>query len=92
MACAKLLMEVGDAAEALEVLQDLRLEHDDHLESWYLAACAALQGGDAPLAREEARSAVAFAKSDACPPEERQWVGQLEELLAEATAAVDGSG
>ena len=35
-ACAKLLMEVDQAAQALELLQVLRLEHDDSLEVWYL--------------------------------------------------------
>ena len=87
LSAAKLLMEVGQPNEAAEVLQGLRLEHDDQLEAWYLLACAAMQAGDAGLALEEARSALAFAASDACPPEEREWMAQLEELVQEAAEA-----
>ena len=87
LSAAKLLMEVGQPNEAAELLQGLRLEHDDQLEAWYLLACAAMQAGDAGLALEEARSALAFAASDACPPEEREWMAQLEELVQEAAEA-----
>lgn len=44
-------------------------------------------GGEPELAREEAEAAVQWARSDACRPDEREWLAQLEEALAEATAA-----
>ena len=90
LSCAKLLMEVEQPAEAVELLQALRLEHDDHLEAWYLLGCAAMQAGDASFALHEAEAACAFAKSDACPSEEREWLAQLEELREEAAAAAEG--
>ena len=90
LSCAKLLMEVEQPAEAVELLQALRLEHDDHLEAWYLLGCAAMQAGDASFALHEAEAACAFATSDACPLEEREWLAQLEELREEAAAAAEG--
>lgn len=88
MSCAKLLMEVGSAAEALEILQELRLEHEDSLELWYITGAAALQAGEPQLALDEAAAACDFAQSDACPAEEREWLEQLMELREEAAAAV----
>ena len=73
-------------AEALDVLQGMRLEHDDALEVWYLVCCAALQAGEAPLALAEAEAACEFAQSDACPPDEREWLAQLLEVCEEARA------
>ena len=86
LACAKMLMEVESAADALELLQGLRLEHDDALEVWYLVCCAALQSGEAALARAEATAALAFAHSEVCPPDETEWIPSLTEVHEEASA------
>ena len=69
----------------------MRAEHDDHLETWYLVGCAALQAGEAAVALEEATAACAFAHSDACPPDEAEWLEQLEGLCEEAREAVAAS-
>ena len=90
MSTAKLLMEVGRADDALELLQALRMEEDESLELWYLLCCAALQAEEVELAAAEAEAAMAFALSDACPEEEKAWTEQLQELqadIAEAAAA-----
>lgn len=90
-ACAKLLMEVDQAAQALELLQVLRLEHDDSLEVWYLTCCAALQADEPALALEEANAACEFAQSERCPPDEAEWLGSLEEVREDARAACAGT-
>lgn len=90
LSCAKLLMEVGGAAEALELCQGLRLEHDDALEVWYLLCCAALQAGEAALALEEASAAIAYGERDTCPPDEREWLPSLREVHGEAEAECRG--
>ena len=92
LSCAKMLMEVEQPAEALELLQVLRLEHDDSLEVWYLTCCAALQAGEAGLAREEAAAACAYAQSEACPEDEKEWLAQLLEIEGEARAACEAEG
>ena len=46
-------MEVERAADALELLQALRMEADDNMEVWYLTCCAMLQGDEPALAVEE---------------------------------------
>lgn len=86
-ACSKLLMEVERAEDALELLQALRLEHDDDLEVWYLTCCAALQADEPALALEEATAACEFAQSERCPPGQDEWLGSLEEALEDARAA-----
>lgn len=91
MACAKMLMEVGEALEALDLLQMLRLEHEDSLELWYITGAAALQADEPQLALEEASAACDFAQSEACPEEERGWLEQLMELREEARAAAQAS-
>lgn len=87
LSCGKMLMEVGKAAEALDLLTGLRLEDDESLELWYLVCCAALLANEPALALEEASQAADFAESAACPDEERQWLGQIAELREEARAA-----
>jgi predicted Zn-dependent protease len=89
--CAKLLMEVERAGEAMELLQALRMEADDHLEVWYLTCCAALQEGEPAYALEEASAACDFAQSERCPPDEREWLEQLMEIREEASAACAGA-
>jgi tetratricopeptide (TPR) repeat protein len=86
-ACAQMLMEVGEAGKALEVLHALKAEADDVLELRYLAGCAAYQAGEIELAMEEVEAAIAYASSDICPPQEREWIGPLSELQADVTAA-----
>ncbi len=105
LSCAKLLMEVGDAlddevggggsgvgslaAEALELMLALRLERDEALEVWYLTCVAALQAGEPAQALAEASAACEFAQSDACPPDEREWLPQLLEVCEDARAACE---
>jgi len=81
-ALAKLLMEVEHPAEALDLLQALRMEDDESLELWYLLCCAAQQAGELDLAHAELEQALQFAQAPACPPEEKEWLSTLEELLA----------
>ena len=81
-----MLMEVGAANEALDLLSELRLENDESLELWYLLCCAAGQAGETELALEEAQAAIEYASSEACPEEEREWLGPLHEALEEAGA------
>ena len=55
-----------------------------------LLCCAALQASELDLAAAEAAAALEFAASDACPEDEKEWMGQLRELqadIAEAAAA-----
>ena len=77
------------AGEALELMLSLRLERDEALEVWYLTCVAALQAGEPAQALAEANAACAFAQSDACPPDEREWIPQLLELCEEARAACE---
>jgi hypothetical protein len=42
------------------------------------------------LARDEAESALEWITSDACPPDERQWAEQLQDVLADATEMLAG--
>ena len=77
------------AAEALELMQSLRLERDEALEVWYLTCIAALQAGESSLALAEASAACEFAQSEVCPPEEREWLPQLLEVREDASAACE---
>uniref|UniRef100_A0A7S4B8K6 Uncharacterized protein n=3 Tax=Chrysotila carterae TaxID=13221 RepID=A0A7S4B8K6_CHRCT len=86
-ALSKLLMEVGMSAEALDLLQELRLEDDESLELWYLVVCAALQSGELEIAQAELEQALQFAQSDACPADEREWLPQLMELQSDVDGA-----
>ena len=55
-----------------------------------LLCCAALQASELDLAAAEAAAALEFAASEACPEDEKEWMGQLRELqadIAEAAAA-----
>lgn len=88
LALAKMLMEVEMAAEALELLQDLRLEDDDSLEIWYLLGVAALQASEFELAAEQVELAIAFAQSPACTDVDAPgWLEQLQELQADLAHA-----
>ena len=91
-ACAKLLMEVGKPMQALELCQTLRTHADDDLELWYLTGCAALQAEEPALAVEECMNALAFAKTGACPPQEKAWANSIKELKAEAKEALAAAG
>ena len=84
---AKMLMEVGRAAEAHELMLALRLEDDESLELAYLCGCAAVQAEEFESATTDLSAAIAFAKSERCPEDEREWLPELEGLLAEAKAA-----
>ena len=84
---AKMLMEVGRAPEAHELMLALRLEDDESLELAYLCGCAAVQTGELESAVLELGGAIAFARSERCPEDERGWLPELEELLADAKAA-----
>ncbi|KAL1518874.1 hypothetical protein AB1Y20_003151 [Prymnesium parvum] len=83
LSLSKMLMEVGKPEDALELLQMLRLEDDDSLELRYLLVFAASQAGDTELAAEEVVKAIAYAESDACPVEEREWLDQLKQIQSE---------
>jgi len=87
MSTAKLLMEVGRADDALELLQALRMEEDESLELWYLLSCAALQANELELAADEITAALAFMEGGACPVDERHWLKQLRELQGDVAAA-----
>lgn len=90
LSLAKMLMEVGRAADALEVLQGARVEDDDSCEIRYLLCTAALLTGEVELAREEATAAIEWVNSPACPPEEREWLEQLQDALNDANDAAGG--
>ena len=63
LALSKMLMEVGRAVDALEVLQGTLAEDDDSCEIRYLLCTAALLAGEAELARDVAAEVRAH-----CPP------------------------
>eukprot|EP00967_Tisochrysis_lutea_P120302 scaffold197112_cov34-Tisochrysis_lutea.AAC.2 len=42
------------------------------------------------LAREEATAAIEWVNSPACPPEEREWLEQLQDALNDANDAAGG--
>lgn len=65
----------------------LRVENDEDLEVWYLTCCAAMQSEELALAHEQVDQACDFAQSEACPPEEAEWLPQLLEIQEEIHAA-----
>ena len=54
---------------------------------WYLVGAAALQADELDLAAEEVAAALAFAASDRCPPDQREWRPQLLELQGDVAQA-----
>jgi len=87
LSLSKMLMEIGRPADALELLQMLRLEDDDSLELRYLLVCAAMQADELELATDELAKAMEFAQTPACPEDEQQWVEQLQELQRDMSEA-----
>jgi len=83
LSMCRMLMEVDLSAEAVEHLQNLRLEDDDSLELRYLLCYAAFQTNNTELGADELEKAIAFAQTPACDPDEKEWLPQLLELQSE---------
>ena len=57
-----------------------------------MTGSAALQAEEPALAMEECMNALAFAKTGACPPQEKAWANSIKELKAEAKEALAAAG